>query len=100
MILDTGHLTGSISSEISAWVTTNCWNDLTYPPVRLAAPDFPEATSFSLTKDYHVKAEEIVKNIGKILNLKFNHMLVRKNINHLHDVPGEWFKDHFSLKGK
>ena len=56
LILDTGHLTGSVSSEISAWVTTHCWNDLTHPPVRLAAPDFPEATSFSLTKNYHVKS--------------------------------------------
>ena len=33
--------------------------------MRLAAPDFPEATSFSLTKDYHVKAEDIVKNVEK-----------------------------------
>ena len=95
LILDTGHLTGSISSEISAWVTTQCWNDLTHPPVRLAAPDFPEATSFSLTKDYHVKAEEIIKKIGKILNLKFNHILIRKNMTHPHDVPGEWFKGPF-----
>ena len=95
LILDTGHLTGSISSEISAWITTNCWNDLTRPPMRLAAPDFPEATSFSLTKDYHVKAEDIVKNVGKILDLKFNQMFVRKKINHLHDVPGEWFKGPF-----
>ena len=53
LILDTGTLDGSISGEILSKVVDEMWENLDIKPERLAMPNFPEATSFSLTKNYH-----------------------------------------------
>lgn len=95
LVLDTGNLTGSVSGEIIARVTKNCWQHLKCAPERLAMPDFPEATSAALTEHYHTRAEHIVETIGTILDKKLDVTPLLKERTHPHDVPGDWFAGPF-----
>ena len=95
IVLDTGNLTGSISGEIVAQITERCWSKLKYPPQRLAMPDFPEATSPALTKNYHVRAEHILEKVCEVLGRKINSMSISQKRNHPHDIPGDWFTGPF-----
>jgi pyruvate dehydrogenase E1 component beta subunit len=95
LVLDTGNLTGSISGEILAKLSTECWSYLKSAPQRLAMPDYPEATSYGLTKQYHITAEDIVKKIGDILKLKLECKSLTDNGNKFHDIPGDWFSGPF-----
>jgi pyruvate/2-oxoglutarate/acetoin dehydrogenase E1 component len=95
LVLDTGHLTGSVAGEIIARVSTDHWEYLSYAPIRLAAPDFPEPTSYGLTRNYHIRAENIVESISKLLNLNIDSSFLQSTRNHPHDVPGDWFKGPF-----
>lgn len=61
LVMDTGHLTGSISGEIAVRVTSDCWVALKCAPQLLAMPDYPKATSPSMTDGYQVRAEHIVE---------------------------------------
>ena len=95
LVVDSGNLTGSISAEIVARITSTRWSALRAAPQRLAMPDFPEATSPALTKDYHVNAAKIAEAICHLTGqLKdFSGLVADKNFPH--DVPGEWFKGPF-----
>ena len=95
LVLDTGNLTGSISGEIVARVTANCWESLKCAPQRLAMPDYPEATSPALTEGYHVRAEHIAEKIGKMLYKKVASAALAQQRKHPHDVPGDWFTGPF-----
>jgi pyruvate/2-oxoglutarate/acetoin dehydrogenase E1 component len=95
IVLDTGNLTGSISGEIVARITTNCWEELKCAPQRLAMPDCPEATSPALTESYHVRAEHIAEKIGKMLFRDVEFSSLAQQRNHPHDVPGDWFTGPF-----
>ncbi|MDC0181925.1 alpha-ketoacid dehydrogenase subunit beta [Candidatus Thioglobus sp.] len=95
LVLDTGNLTGSISGEIVARVTANCWDALKCAPQRLAMPDYPEATSPSLTEGYHVRAEHITEKIGMMLARDVEFATLNTQRVHPHDVPGDWFTGPF-----
>ncbi len=95
IVLDTGNLTGSISGEIVARITTNCWEKLKCAPQRLAMPDYPEATSPALTEGYHVRAEHIAEKIGKMLHREVASAALAQQRKHPHDVPGDWFTGPF-----
>jgi acetoin:2,6-dichlorophenolindophenol oxidoreductase subunit beta len=95
LVLDTGNLTGSISGEIVARVTANCWESLKCAPQRLAMPDYPEATSPALTESYHVRAEHIAEKIGKMFNREVASAALAQQRKHPHDVPGDWFTGPF-----
>ena len=95
LVLDSGSLTGSISGEIVARVTAQCWATLKCAPQRLAMPDFPEATSSALTASYHVRAEHIVEKIGVILSRQVEFISLSEQRKHPHDVPGGWFTGPF-----
>jgi pyruvate/2-oxoglutarate/acetoin dehydrogenase E1 component len=95
LVLDSGNLTGSISGEIVARVTTDCWDALRLAPQRLAAPDYPEASSPALTEHYHVRAEHIVNTIRAMLGLKTDTMSLSPLRQNAHDVPGDWFTGPF-----
>ena len=95
LVLDSGNLTGSISGEIVARVTSDCWDALKCAPQRLAMPDYPEATSPALTVSYHVRAEHIVEKIGLILTREVEFTSLKLRRTQQHDVPGEWFKGPF-----
>ena len=95
LVLDSGNLTGSISGEIVARVVTDCWDALHIAPKRLAAPDYPEASSPALTEHYHVRAEHIVNTIRTMLGFNSESMSLRHLRQHSHDVPGDWFTGPF-----
>ena len=95
LVLDSGNLTGSVSGEIVARVASNSWDVLKCPPQRLAMPDFPEATSPSLTAGYHVRAEHIVAQIGTMLARDIESASLAQQRKHPHDVPGDWFTGPF-----
>lgn len=91
LVLDSGYTTGGIAGEIVAHIAMSCWNELAAPPQRLASPDFPEATSPALTKGYHIRAETIAAEIGRILNATPEVASLEMQRNYPHDVPGDWF---------
>ncbi len=95
LVLDSGNLTGSISGEIVARITSDCWDALRGAPQRLAMPDYPEATSPALTENYHVRAEHIADKIGNMLLRKIEFRSLRLQRTHPHDVPGDWFSGPF-----
>ena len=93
--LDTGAKTLSISSEIVATVTEDCWKELKASPKRIAMPDSPEPTSFGLTKEYYIDAVDITKATLKMLGKEELFGSVNINKRTPHDVPGDWFKGPF-----
>ena len=95
VVLDTGNLTGSISGEIVARVTLNCWDALKCAPQRMGMPDYPEATSPALTKGYHVRAEHIAELVGRMLSRQVELSCFSQQRKHPHDVPGDWFSGPF-----
>jgi len=95
LVLDTGNLTGSISGEIVARITANCWQKLKYAPQRLAMPDYPESTSPALTEKYHVRAEHIAEKIGVMIAKEVDFSSLKTQRVHPHDVPGDWFMGPF-----
>ncbi len=95
LVIDAGNLTGSISGEIVARVTERCWGAIAKAPQRLAMPDFPEATSPSLTKHYHIRAEHIAKKICSMIGRDVDFAPLAHQRSHPHDVPGNWFSGPF-----
>jgi pyruvate dehydrogenase E1 component beta subunit len=95
LVLDTGNLTGSISGEILARTIEACWGTFVSAPRRLAMPDYPEATSPSLTENYHVRAEHIAQTICSMVGRQVDVTTLRQQRVHPHDVPGEWFSGPF-----
>ena len=94
IVLDTGTLEGSISGEIVSKVVDKMWDSLELKPERLAMPNFPESTSFALTKEYHVTSIDIVEKIAEMFKIKINDINSLKK-DHPHDVPGDWFTGPF-----
>jgi pyruvate dehydrogenase E1 component beta subunit len=95
LVLDTGALTGGISGEIIARVSTECFDSLVHVPQRLALPDFPTPTSPALTKAYYAGAIEIVDVVAKMLEKNLDTNMLQTRGNSPHDVPGDWFKGPF-----
>lgn len=93
LVLDTGASQGSFAGEIIARISMACYGSLKQAPQRLALPNFPTPTSFSLTKAYYKRSNDIISIVGEIMGKK---IFLEKNIRgSLHDVPGEWFKGPF-----
>ena len=96
MLIDTGAYTGSVSSEIISEIYIKHNSILKKPPIKIAMPDFPEPTSYGLTKKFYFDKFEIIKNIKKILEIKKKLKVeaeIKKPIHH--DVPGKWFTGPF-----
>ena len=93
LVLDTGQEICSLASEIISQVSINCFNNLKTAPQKLCLPDIPTPTSFALTKYYYKNVPDIINSVLFILNKK---LLSKSNTSdHLHDVPGDWFKGPF-----
>jgi pyruvate dehydrogenase E1 component beta subunit len=88
-------LTGSVSAEIVARVTRDCWDSLSAAPQRLATPDFPEATSPALTEHYNVRAEHIARKICATVARDVDVSPLAQQRTQPHDVPGSWFSGPF-----
>lgn len=95
LVLDAGSRTGSVSGEIVARIASTCWEKLKSSPQRLTMPDFPEATSQALTKNYHVRAEHIVEKVGVMISRSVEFNSLERKRKYQHDIPGDWFKGPF-----
>jgi pyruvate/2-oxoglutarate/acetoin dehydrogenase E1 component len=93
--IDSASITGSISGEIIARVSSEKFSFLKSSPVRLAQPDIPEPTSFELTREFYIRSKVIIMKILEMLNAK-NQELERNYEDPIpHDIPGSWFKGPF-----
>jgi len=95
LVLDTGAATGSVAGEIVARVAMECWSSLKRAPRRIAMPDFPEPTSFALTRGLHPRAETILAAVNEMLGTDIPGGALAAQRKHPHDVPGDWFKGPF-----
>lgn len=95
LVLDTANMTGSVAGEIIARVSCEAFGKLGQAPVRVTFPDTPSPSSFGLTKYYYPRAEDIVVNVGVMLDrdLKPEQLLEGRQIPH--DIPGQWFTGPF-----
>lgn len=95
VVVDTGTRTGGFAGEIVSEIASRQWAALRSRPVRLAAPDFPEATSPALTRHYHVRAEDIAAAIAELCGRALPTDALAAERTHPHDVPGSWFSGPF-----
>ncbi|MDG2252533.1 MAG: transketolase C-terminal domain-containing protein [Methylophilaceae bacterium] len=95
LTLDSGFSTGSVAGEIIARVSMEKFKMLKSAPARLAMPDVPEPTSYSLTKGFYIRAADIVEKIMNMMERDTSQ--VRKDLIEPmpHDIPGEWFEGPF-----
>ena len=82
--LDTGNETCSFSAEVISRVTMNVFNNIKSSPIRIACPDVPCPTSYSLTKDYYPDAKNVVSKILEIFEVSCDTSELDHNSNH-HD---------------
>jgi pyruvate/2-oxoglutarate/acetoin dehydrogenase E1 component len=96
LALDTGVETCSVSSEILAKVSANCFSSLLCAPQQIAMPDIPEPTSFALTKDFYFGADCIAKRAHQMVHAT-SADVVYDNLKSvgMHDVPGDYFTGPF-----
>ena len=87
--------TCSVSAEIIAEVSSELFNTLKAPPIRLAMHDVPEPTSFSLTKGFYTRAGDIAYKCLHMMDMNTENVLNELPEPNPHDVPGEWFKGPF-----
>jgi pyruvate dehydrogenase E1 component beta subunit len=95
IVLDTGASFGSVAGEIIAKVASECWNALKAAPIRIAMPDNPEPTSYTLTKKLYPDSLEVIKQVCLLLNVKIPIDITIPQLNQHHDVPGDWFDGPF-----
>ncbi|GAA6185403.1 transketolase C-terminal domain-containing protein [Aliiglaciecola sp. NS0011-25] len=92
LVCDSAHKSFSVAAELVASVTEKCFDKLKASPQRLGLPDYPEPTSFGMTKDFYNDADNIGTKVSRILNRQLNDVSSKIK---LHDVPGHWFKGPF-----
>lgn len=95
LVCDTGFSMCSVSSEIVACVSSKLFHSLKCPPRKLAMPDIPVPTSFGLTKNLYIRAQNIAKECLNMMNLPYEDVEEILPEPAPHDVPGEWFKGPF-----
>jgi pyruvate/2-oxoglutarate/acetoin dehydrogenase E1 component len=93
--LETSHRSCSVASEIIADVAQTCLHNLHSEPVLLAKPDYPEPTSFALTKSYYQSTADIIQACAKLAGVSMPNIPERYWRPEKHDVPGDWFKGPF-----
>ena len=94
-MLDSGNEICGVAGEIIAHMTIKHWDLFAQSPVRLTAPDAPEATSPALTKDYHIHAKDIANAAAKMLDREIDTIPLENQRTHPHDVAGDWFSGPF-----
>lgn len=95
LICDTATDRGALAHDMISHIIQYCWDDLKAKPEFLTSPDFPEATSPALTKDYHIRSEHIAERIAYICDDKIDASPLANMRQHPHDVPGDWFNGPF-----
>ncbi|MEP7702970.1 transketolase C-terminal domain-containing protein [Paraglaciecola sp. 25GB23A] len=92
LVCDSAHKNFSVAAEIVASVAETCFSKLMTAPKRLGLPEFPEPTSYAMTKGFYNNADTITNRVCEMLGLATP--IVIENTG-MHDVPGKWFKGPF-----
>lgn len=92
IVTDIGHRSFSFSSEIVASICERFFQILDRAPIRLALPEYPEPTSYGLTRNYYNNHIDIANSALGLLNIERK---IDINIFDDHDVPDEFFKGPF-----
>jgi pyruvate/2-oxoglutarate/acetoin dehydrogenase E1 component len=92
LVCDSAHKSFSIAAELVASVTETCFAKLKAAPQRLGLPDYPEPTSYGMTKDFYNNADTITTSVCEILGQESANVIEDSG---MHDVPGKWFKGPF-----
>lgn len=92
LVCDSAHNHFSVGSELIASCAENCFSSLKCSPQRLGLPDYPEPTSFGLTKVYYNSVDNILERISHMMGVTLPMPEPRSNP---HDVPGTWFTGPF-----
>ena len=95
LVLDTGAITCSVATDIIAKISINHFNLLKQNPSILAMPDYPEPTSYGLTKKFYKNAADVADRILSILDIKGIDPYCDMVMPNHHDVPGDWFQGPF-----
>ncbi|MBI3315824.1 MAG: alpha-ketoacid dehydrogenase subunit beta [Candidatus Omnitrophica bacterium] len=77
LVCDTAWKTGGVSGEILAQVSEKAFNQLKKSPRRIALGDHPIPTSHFLASDCYPEAGDIVTEIGELLGLDKNGLVLR-----------------------
>lgn len=93
LVLESGHETCSVSSEVVSRVVKSSFSYLDEAPAAMTKPDYAEPTSYGLTEDYYTDAEAISLKIAKIVGIEIESKCLKKSGHH--DVPGNWFTGPF-----
>jgi acetoin:2,6-dichlorophenolindophenol oxidoreductase subunit beta len=96
LVADTGAQTAGLAAEVVARCTSDCFDKLKCAPERLAMPDYPEPTSYGLTRQFYNSAFDIAHAVERMIYQRepvsdFSDLRVKGH----HDVPGDWFKGPF-----
>ncbi|KZN65099.1 hypothetical protein N473_00600 [Pseudoalteromonas luteoviolacea CPMOR-1] len=91
IVTDMGHTFCSLASEIANKVYSHCYNALLSPVSIIGLPNYPEPTSYGLTKEYYPDVNTIIKTVSNNCGIEIAQLKSRQH----HDVPGEWFKGPF-----
>jgi len=95
LALDTGYGEVSMAGEIVARVSMERFGSLKTAPRRLALPPVPTPTSPALTRVFYPRAEDIVREVGKLAGIPIATEEIASQREHPHDVPGDWFTGPF-----
>ena len=94
LALDTGAACGSVAGEIIARVALDAFASLKTAPIRLAMPDVPEPTCYTMTKNFYFGAPEIAAAAWQLATGENRAFPELARAGH-HDVPGAWFTGPF-----
>jgi len=94
MVVDPGFQSCSFASEIISEISTQYFDLLKSPPIKLTNYDIPEPTSHFYTSNFYLDYKKIIKEIKKIFFKRKKLSLKIPNYGH-HDIPGDWFNGPF-----
>ncbi len=92
IVLDSGFSFGSIANEIISQIYTSNYKLLKSQPIKIAMPDCPVPTGFSLTKKFYPDYKKIILECEKMFKKKINYKKIQKK---LHDVPDNEYSGPF-----
>ncbi|MDR1268787.1 MAG: hypothetical protein LBK82_04620, partial [Planctomycetaceae bacterium] len=81
-VVDVGWQSFGISAEIASIISEHCFANLRYPVCRLALPDIPAPSAYSLEDEYYFSEHDIencILNIFKNINAQ-NSIDIQRNI--------------------
>jgi pyruvate dehydrogenase E1 component beta subunit len=94
LCIDPGASNVSVSSEIVCRIVESLDHKKILSIKKLAMPDFPEPTSYALTKDFYNNADTIINSVLTIFGKDEILGPILRFSDH-HDVPGKWFQGPF-----